>query len=117
MRLSVRDPNNENLHTWQDFIYLAISPLTVFTYIFYAVAMVIKHRVEGTVLYWPLFICIGIPFLSVDVLYNAIAGSLFFLELPREWLFTQRLIRHKQYGSEFAFELCDKLNRWDEGHC
>lgn len=121
MSISTRDPNNEWLEIWQDFWYLLASPITFFAYIFFAIAMVIKHQVEGTVLYMPLFIVIGIPFLLVDVVYNALIGSFTFLELPKwnrgEWLYTARLQRHKALGSKTAFEHCRKLNRWDPGHC
>ena len=37
--------------------------------------------------------------LALDVAFNAVAGTLMFVELPREWLFTTRCKRHFR-GSE-----------------
>ena len=34
--------------------------------------------------------------LILDVLFNLIIGTISFMELPREWLFTNRCIRHKR---------------------
>jgi len=54
-------------------------------------------------------------FLALDVLYNVVFGSILFLELPRELLFTDRLIRHKP--KIVAKRLCELLNAFDPGHC
>lgn len=47
----------------------------------------------------------GYPFLvfglAVDVLVNAVVGSLLFMELPKEWLLSARLWRHSTQGSGY----------------
>ena len=57
----------------------------------------------------------------VNILYNWTVGTLLFLELPREFMFTSRLKRHKkgpdgQY-KDFATYVCEELNIYDPGHC
>jgi hypothetical protein len=59
--------------------------------------------------------------LLYDVLLNILFGSLIFQELPKEWLLTSRLKRHKLgngWKAKMAKWLCDTLlNPFDDGHC
>jgi hypothetical protein len=59
--------------------------------------------------------------LIMDVLFDKIIGTLYFREIPREWLFTDRCKRHmKGRGIQLfrAQRVCDYLlNPFDEGHC
>lgn len=67
----------------------------------------------------------GYPFVVVgfalDVLYNLIFATIKYKDLPREWLFTSRLIRYKAGELDWRrFEaewICVHLNEYDEGHC
>lgn len=60
-------------------------------------------------------LCIG---LLIDFAVNVVICTLLFLEPPREWLVTKRLIRHKRAGSGWRFavaswvcaELLDNLD-------
>lgn len=65
-----------------------------------------------------LFFIIG---LVMDVLFNWIIGTLYFRELPRELLFTDRCKRHmKGSGAQLrrATLVCAYLlNPFDSGHC
>lgn len=69
-------------------------------------------------------------FAALDPLFNFTFGTVMFLELPHEWLFTARCKRHKApfydttvpYGTEpwrcrFAIWWCRQLNVFDAGHC
>jgi len=100
---------------------LALTALSVVTYIGYIKVMFIYRKKKADELKWYHWV-IGIPmaivFLPLDVLVNTILGTLIFLELPKEWLFTQRLDRHGKNGSKFAIWVCKYLlNPFDEDHC
>lgn len=69
---------------------------------------------------------LGYPWLAfglvLDILFNAIVGSLVFLELPREWLFTARVSRwNNEPGrrGDIARWFCNELlDPFDAGgHC
>ncbi len=66
----------------------------------------------------PFYVVFGIPFALQDILYNATCGSFFFLERPKEWLFTTRLKRLDDAGTLPGcigrFKLT--LNEIDPGH-
>jgi hypothetical protein len=64
------------------------------------------------VMLWPLVV-IG---LALDVAFNVVFGSLMFLELPRELLFTSRCQRHAHKGSRLALWWAKQLNAFDPGH-
>lgn len=49
-----------------------------------------------------------------DVIFNATWGTFIFREMPREWLFTQRLKRHK--ADKRAANWVRWLNLIDPGH-
>lgn len=95
--------------------------LSIVTYIGYIKAMVIYRRKKSDTLKWYHYV-VGIPiaivFLPLDVLVNAIVGTVIFLEFPREWLLTARLDRHARQGHKFAKFVCKYLlNPFDEDHC
>jgi len=60
----------------------------------------------------------------VDAIFNVILGTLFFLELPKEWMFTHRLERHikgssgyrKRLACWFCVNLLDPFDP-DGVHC
>lgn len=65
-------------------------------------------------------------FILQNCIFNLTVLTVLFLDAPRELLVTSRLKRWKatrRHGImhrarvEFAFWLCDILNRYDEGHC
>lgn len=47
--------------------------------------------------------------LVLDFLLNVAVCTLLFVELPREWLVTARLIRHKRAGQGWRFRLASWL--------
>lgn len=59
--------------------------------------------------------------LVLDALYNLIAGTLMFLDPPRELLFTSRLKRYRAgtgWRARLAGWFCrELLNPYDPGHC
>ncbi len=55
-------------------------------------------------------------FVLADVLYNVFVGTILFRELPREWVFTQRVQRHYNRGSNHAGLLAKILNNVDPNH-
>ncbi len=71
--------------------------------------------------------CFGYPILIVgyvlDILFNLIVGTVLFLELPREFVFTSRLSRHLSsngYKFKVAIWICKNLlDPFDPsgGHC
>ena len=54
------------------------------------------------------YLTLGVGLL-IDVLLNVVGCTLLFLELPREWLVTQRLIRHKRAGQGWRYRLASWL--------
>ena len=49
-------------------------------------------------------------FMVLDVVFNITVGSMIFLELPHEWLFTQRLQRHlRDDPSSWRYKTADWL--------
>lgn len=74
------------------------------------------------VVFMPLLIALGLPFLIADIAFNLIFGSFIFWERPKEWLFTTRLSRWKEAdrtteGYRLANELCYQLSKIDPNHC
>lgn len=60
----------------------------------------------------------------IDVIFNVLIGTVLFLDWPREWLFTQRLIRYKiayfDWRNRIAVYICEELlDPFDigQGHC
>lgn len=79
------------------YIALGVYLLIGFTWFFYLAAMHLKHNKDNINhvskffgMPWIIFAVIG------DVLFNWIIGTLIFLEVPREFLFTTRITRHLQ---------------------
>lgn len=72
-------------------------------------------------LYWRLVLVpLAIIGVVADVAFNMIFGTVVYLELPREWLFTARCRRHfrgkrgwRKTISEF---FAKQLNQFDPGH-
>lgn len=94
------------------------------TWLFYVAFMHLKKY--KTILQKIKFLYYGlIPFyvlaLLMDVLFDKIIGTIYFRELPREWLFTARCQRHmKGSGTQLkraTFVCTYLLNPFDEGHC
>lgn len=102
-------------------VILFLLGLSVVTYIGYIKAMVVYRKKKANEMRWYHYVY-GIPvaivFLPLDVIVNAVVGTVIFLELPREWLLTSRLDRHARNGHKFAQFICKYLlNPFDEGHC
>lgn len=58
--------------------------------------------------------------LLVDVYYNLTAGSILFLQAPKEFLFTTRLQRNLLdlgWRGTLAHKLCNLLDRSEPDHC
>lgn len=92
---------------------LAICALVVYlTFVHYSAVMNLQRvRDAGklTVIQRPFaYIALGIG-LVLDFLLNVAVCTLLFVELPREWLVTARLIRHKRAGQGWRFRLASWL--------
>jgi hypothetical protein len=102
-------------------VLLALLVLCIVTFLGYVKVMVYYRRWKaGTAKWYHYFIGVplGVIFIPLDVLLNIVVGSVLFLELPKEWLFTTRLDRHAKKGSKFAQWVCKYiLNPFDENHC
>jgi hypothetical protein len=83
-----------------------------FVAIMHAKAVRSQLTLYWKVMLWPLA-AIG---LALDVAFNVVFGSLMFLELPRELLFTSRCQRHAHKGSRLALWWAKQLNAFDPGH-
>jgi len=69
----------------------------------------------------------GYPILArgvlMDVLYNVVVGTVIFVDVPREWMFTSRLQRYIRAGGwrgKVAYWMCHRLlNAYDPdgNHC
>ena len=104
---------------------MAENPLLSFLVLLAEFIIIFKiyHKVQNIWLHRVL----AVFFIPQDVVVNLVAMSLIGLELPQEWLVTQRAHRWKRIESpnswrqawrkQFATGLCDILNRYDAGHC
>ena len=104
---------------------LVFYPVFYGTWLFYLAFMDIKRNQAiykskmGIAWYglYPIFIFA----LFMDVLFNIMVGSVYFRELPKEFLFTSRCQRHlKGSGIQLARAnyVCENLlNPADNGHC
>lgn len=58
--------------------------------------------------------------LALDVAFNLVAGTIMFVELPREWLFTTRAERHFRNSDGWRLKLAQwwavTLNTFDKTH-
>lgn len=107
------------------YIGLALYSLFYGTFLFYVAFMNIKeHRAKikdkiGIIWHglWPVFILALIS----DVLFNWIIGTIYYRELPKEFLFTARCARHLEgTGIQLAraqFICTYLLNPFDNNHC
>jgi hypothetical protein len=127
---------------WPVMRHYALSPITFIVYVFYAFGFWVHHSTKGDSLinkiwhylydhwmgndyldhsftkFW--FYIYGVPFITIDILYNVIIGTLIWLELPRlktEKTYTKRLKRKKIEGHYLAWKLCYELSIWDPKHC
>lgn len=106
-----------------DVLYVAVGAWIVLGMLFPAYPTIHRLHKEGVklglVIRIPMFIALVLGLLA-DVLFNAIWGTLIFRELPKEWLFTDRLKRHwrgenaKQIGR--AANWVHRVNLVDPGH-
>jgi len=101
---------------------VAVWAVVVFwaTWAFYVSVMGLKatrdrHRARGREVPWA-FRALAYPtlglFVIVDVLFNAVYGTVMFLELPKEWLFTARVSRWNDtegWRGALARWLCENL--------
>ena len=91
---------------------------SIASFVFYTM---LDGRKPKNIFGYALLAVVGIPFLLFDVFFNAVCGTFIFLELPREWLFTQRLERHKKspYAgpAKYSQWICSVLDYYDPGHC
>ncbi len=56
----------------------------------------------------------------IDFVVNMTWFSLIFLDIPQEWLLTQRVERLKDskgYRQKLALLICQLLNHFEAGHC
>lgn len=107
------------------------NPILSFAILFaeYVILMTIYHKTNKTGA--KIAKVLAVPFVIQDALVNIFAVSLVFLEGPKltkgEWLVTARLKRWKTltkqddrlfgWRRKFAWWMCDKLNKYDAGHC
>lgn len=64
-----------------------------------------------------LTLVLGLPFIAIgylmDILANIFIATIVFMELPKEWLVTSRLIRHQHEGygwrALLSFYICEHL--------
>jgi hypothetical protein len=96
--------------------------LTLVSWLFYVALMNLK-RVRNDLHPFAKFntyLLLGVGF-PLDVVLNAVVGSMLFLESPKEWLLTSRLQRHKRQGGwrgDVSRWMCEHLlNQFDSGHC
>ena len=88
-----------------------IGPIGLIMFWLYAFAVTRKGIVR---------IIVGIPFMAMNVVFNATVGSFIFWEPPREWFFTDRLKRHKNSTGGrrmVAYQICCEMNKADKDHC
>ena len=58
----------------------------------------------------------------IDILLNCTYGTIRFLEIPREWTLSGRIIRHQKgedgWRKSLAYRLCRRyLKPFDDSHC
>lgn len=73
----------------------------------------------GWVVKVPIYVALVLGVVA-DVVFNAVWGSIIFRELPREWLFTDRLKRHWHGGDDKQIKRAApwvrRVNAIDPGH-
>lgn len=100
--------------------------LFITTFIFF-VAIMKMREVQSEIfrLHWSVrWVCFLILFIGLvlDTLLNVFVLTIAFVELPREFLSTARVIRHKHYSThwrqDMALWFCKNwLTPFDERHC
>lgn len=104
----MRTPTSRNFFLFSFWVPMLIA---------FALVTKLDKNLKGKKLWFPVALVLGVPFIILDVLYNWIFGTIIWLELPREFLYTTRLKRKKAGGHEEAFRQCKILNKYDPGHC
>jgi hypothetical protein len=113
------------------YIYILVwagvsASLFIGTFIFYVAIMKMREiKKEIYALHWSVrWVCFGILFvgLILDVLLNWIVLTVAFIELPREFLSTARVVRHKYHSTGWrqkqAIWWCRNfLTPFDKSHC
>lgn len=101
--------------------------IMITTWLFYLALMNIKRNWKK--ISWPVRILAAVPIaivgIIIDVVMNLVVGTLFFVELPHEWVFTDRVKRHKaeswNWRNRLAHWFCNNiLDPFDpdhDGHC
>jgi hypothetical protein len=84
------------------------------------VAIMAARKVELT-LYWKVVLYpLAVIGLVLDVAFNLTFGTVMYVEIPRELLFTARCRRHKRgdgWRKNLAEWFCHNLNAFYPGHC
>jgi len=104
--------------------WLAENPIlsAIFLLVQYIVIMLLRDKTRNKLL----MTAATLWFIPQDVVVNIVFMSIIGMELPQEWLVTDRLKRWKKITGlgrmnhlrhEFGWRVCNMLNRWDEGHC
>lgn len=106
---------------WLYIRHTLMAPATLFMLLFGAFCAWLYHNVfDEQPPLWAT-VAFGLPFYICDIIYNAICGTFIFLELPREWVYTNRVARHRVSPYEgtalFARHVCMVLDYFDPGHC
>jgi len=63
---------------------------------------------------------VTVPGAIIDCVVNLTWFSIIFLDVPKEWLLTQRVERLKEsygYRQKLANQLCKIMNYFEQGHC
>jgi hypothetical protein len=100
-----------NIAIFVAFIYVA----TVITWGHYLMIMALKRaRNAGRLTIWARICALpfAIPALPIDVLYNWTVGTILFLDIPREFLFTTRVSRlnnRSDWRGRLAKKFCYNL--------
>ena len=104
--------------------YLAAHPVQSFFIVLaqFIIVMKIHHKTHNEYLHYVL----AAWFVPQDIVVNWVLFSIIGMELPKEWVVTDRLKRWKKsqsdksidrHRSRIAWKLCEILNRYDAGHC
>ena len=84
----------------------------IYTYLFYllfVVTMAAKAAWDNlSIVPRVLLVPAALVAVLMDVFFNLVAATVIFFDLPREWLFTQRLERYKAQGAGWRYTLA----RW-----
>ena len=105
------------------FLYILVGVVALYVFTvgwFLALAKAVELNDSGVELHdwyirYPAYVFLATGVLA-DVLFNVIFGSIIFREIPKEFLFTNRVKRHLKEKSVVAQEWADRLNKIYPGH-